>query len=128
VVYLATSTDGSTWNYVIETSTNATKANVSAGETVELEYELDETEPGTYFRIQNRPMPKNVLNYIDDITITYNPGEELPEDDPIVNGIEQVTAMPKVGGNNQMYNLSGQKVNSSYRGIVIINGKKVINR
>lgn len=36
--------------------------------------------------------------------------------------------MPKVDGNNQMYNLSGQKVNSSYRGIVIINGKKVINR
>ena len=95
---------------------------------MELVYQLDETEPGTFFRIQNKPTTKNVLNYIDDIAITYNPGEELPEDDPIVNGIEQVTAMPKVDGNNQMYNLSGQKVNSSYRGIVIINGKKVINR
>lgn len=127
VVYLATSTDGCTWNYAIETSTNATKVNVSAGKTVELEYELDETEPGTYFRIQNRPMPKNVLNYIDDITVVYNPGEELPEDNP-GTGIQQIYATGAVDNKaSQMYNLSGQKVNPSYRGIVIINGKKVIN-
>ena len=127
-VYFATSTDGSTWTNKKELNADALKVSISAGSSVELVYQLDETEPGTFFRIQNKPTTKNVLNYIDDITITYNPGEELPEDDPIVNGIEQVTAMPKVDCNNQMYNLSGQKVNSSYRGIVIINGKKVINR
>ena len=125
-VYFATSTDGTTWTNQKEATSDAQKVSVSAGNTVELTYELNETEPGTYFRIQNKPTTRNVLNYIDDITVVYNPGEELPEDQP--SGIVTITASPEINGTQQMYNLSGQKVDSSYRGIVIINGKKVINR
>ena len=123
-VYFATSTDGTTWTNQKEATSDAQKVSVSAGNTVELTYELNETEPGTYFRIQNKPTTRNVLNYIDDITVVYNPGEELPEDQP--SGIVTITASPEINGTQQMYNLSGQKVDSSYRGIVIINGKKVI--
>ena len=127
-VYFATSTDGgSTWVNKKEASANSTKVNVSGNSNVELKYVLDETEPGTLFRIQNKPMTSNIENYIDDITVVYNPGEELPEDDPVTDGIQTVTASPAVDGKQQMYNLSGQKVTPSYRGIVIINGKKVIN-
>lgn len=127
-VYFATSSDGgTTWNNQKEASANATKVNVSGNSNVELKYVLDETEPGTLFRIQNKPMTSNIENYIDDITVVYNPGEELPEDNP-GTGIQQIYATGAVDNKaSQMYNLSGQKVNPSYRGIVIINGKKVIN-
>ncbi len=69
-----------------------------------------------------------------ELQLKFTPGNRMFLDEVVVqkveevDGIESVFAMPKVDGNNQMYNLSGQKVNSSYRGIVIINGKKVINR
>ena len=38
--------------------------------------------------------------------------------------IRTVTQTPKADGN--IYNLSGQKVDANYRGIVIINGKKIL--
>lgn len=127
-LYFATSSDGTTWTNKKEATAGNTKVTVAGGSTVELTYELGETEPGTFFRIQNKPMTSNVENYIDDITVVYNPGEELPEDDPSTD-IQQINANSAVDNKDtQMYNLSGQKVNSSYRGIVIINGKKVINR
>jgi serpin B len=44
----------------------------------------------------------------------------------IRTGIVGTKAEPKSAGNNQIYNLSGQKVNASYKGIVIQNGKKYI--
>ncbi|MCD7713441.1 MAG: hypothetical protein LUI08_00690 [Prevotella sp.] len=42
-------------------------------------------------------------------------------------GIHAVEAAT-VAGNGAMYNLSGQKVTESYRGIVIVDGKKVLNK
>ena len=44
----------------------------------------------------------------------------------IRTGIVATKAEPKLAGNNQIYNLAGQKVNASYKGIVIQNGKKYI--
>ena len=44
----------------------------------------------------------------------------------IRTGIVATKAEPKPAANNQIYNLSGQKVNASYKGIVIHNGKKFI--
>jgi hypothetical protein len=46
-------------------------------------------------------------------------------DEAITSIDETVTVNTKVN-NGVMYNLSGQKVNKSYKGIVIINGKKVV--
>ena len=44
----------------------------------------------------------------------------------IRTGIVATKAEPKSAANNQIYNLAGQKVNASYKGIVIQNGKKYI--
>ena len=44
----------------------------------------------------------------------------------IRTGIVATKAESKPAANNQIYNLSGQKVNASYKGIVIQNGKKYI--
>lgn len=43
------------------------------------------------------------------------------------DGIENVTAVPVVDNVN-CYNLSGQRVSDNYRGIVIKNGKKMLNK
>ena len=42
----------------------------------------------------------------------------------IRSGIVATKAEPEPSANNQLYNLAGQKVNASYKGIVIQNGKK----
>ena len=44
-----------------------------------------------------------------------------------VGGIKNVNAA-KVNNNNARYNLAGQKVDASYKGIVIQNGKKFIQK
>ena len=41
-------------------------------------------------------------------------------------GISAITAVQQA--NDTMYNLSGQKVDKSYKGIVILNGKKMVNK
>lgn len=43
-------------------------------------------------------------------------------------GIQQTIAPAKVVENNVIYNLAGQKVNENYKGIVIKNGKKYIQK
>lgn len=43
-------------------------------------------------------------------------------------GIQQTIAPAKVVENNVIYNLAGQRVNESYKGIVIKNGKKFIQK
>ena len=48
--------------------------------------------------------------------------------DVIPSGIQQTIAPAKVIENNVIYNLAGQKVNESYKGIVIKNGKKFIQK
>lgn len=44
----------------------------------------------------------------------------------IITGVESVNTTPNIKKDNTIYNLSGQKVNSSYKGIVIKNGKKYL--
>jgi len=44
------------------------------------------------------------------------------------SGIQQTIAPAKVIENNVIYNLAGQRVNESYKGIVIKNGKKYIQK
>jgi len=44
------------------------------------------------------------------------------------SGIQQTIAPAKVVENNVIYNLAGQRVNESYKGIVIKNGKKYIQK
>jgi hypothetical protein len=45
-----------------------------------------------------------------------------------VTGIDQVTNNDQRPENNKIYNLQGQRVSDSYRGIVIKNGRKYINK
>ena len=43
-------------------------------------------------------------------------------------GISSVTTSETINADGKMYNLSGQQVNESYKGVVIMNGKKYFNK
>lgn len=43
-------------------------------------------------------------------------------------GISSVTTSETINADGKMYNMSGQQVNESYKGIVIMNGKKYFNK
>ena len=47
---------------------------------------------------------------------------------PLPTGIQNIKAATKTIENNVIYNLAGQKVNENYKGIVIKNGKKFIQK
>ena len=49
-------------------------------------------------------------------------------DTDVVLGIEPVVEEHSTGNDGQMYNLSGLRVDDSYRGIVIQNGKKILKK
>lgn len=46
----------------------------------------------------------------------------------ITSGVEKVVAAPKFDVNAPIYNLAGQKVNKEYKGVVIQNGKKFLQK
>lgn len=46
----------------------------------------------------------------------------------VADGIETVTTTTSITGSSSVYNLSGQRVGNDYKGIVIINGKKILNK
>lgn len=65
-------------------------------------------------------------------TVTFtNTGEQLCYV-LVVNVIDEATGIENVEvvtpANNAIYNLSGQKVDASYKGIIIVNGKKYFNK
>ena len=71
------------------------------------------------------PYDYTVAPYSDVPTVVKeNAGATLFTNDPA--GIQGVIIDAKHEGNHPIYNLSGQRVGSSYKGIVIVNGKKYI--
>ena len=57
----------------------------------------------------------------------YNTSFEIcPIEDGVVTGINEVTTASEENG--AMYNVAGQRVDSAYKGIVIMNGKKMIQK
>jgi len=65
----------------------------------------------------------SLWGYFSDVVIYKN---EKPVIEPA--GIESLTPDPSPKGEESRYNLRGQKVDSSYKGIVIQNGKKYLRR
>ena len=67
-----------------------------------------------------------VFSKADDVTIATEDGVEIYKGggETAIQGAKVVT----VAGNSAIYNLAGQKVNASYKGIVIKDGKKYIQK
>jgi hypothetical protein len=58
--------------------------------------------------------------YIDDINVSLT---KAPSTD-----IKQIANSQKLTANGQTYNLAGQRVDANFKGIVIKNGRKIINK
>lgn len=66
--------------------------------------------------------------YIDDLRI-YNyamTADEVRQDMTVTDGIHHVVSQPESDHDMPSFNLEGQRVGDSYRGIVIFNGKKIV--
>ena len=60
------------------------------------------------------------------VTITFNEeSKEVKATVTTADGIQVVKALTNVA---VIYNLAGQKVNNNYKGVVVINGKKMIQK
>ena len=60
------------------------------------------------------------------VTITFN--EDTKEVNATVEAASGITAVKAAQQNGAIYNLAGQKVDAGYKGLVIMNGKKVIQK
>lgn len=70
-------------------------------------------------------MPDGTYNYV--VTVVYDKGESVASNVftiGVVDGISSVAV--ETNDNAPAYNLAGQKVNDSFKGVVIKNGKKVV--
>ena len=77
-----------------------------------------EIPAGSKVQIQITGTSTAMVAYVDDIAITY--GNDA-------DGISEVEVATS-SGDGSRYNLSGQKVDGHYKGIVISNGKKTIEK
>lgn len=68
-------------------------------------------------------MPVNITGIVEAFKDIF---EICPIESGIVDGIVEVNVENEENG--MMYNISGQRVNDSYKGIVIMNGKKMIKK
>ena len=92
---------------------------------------------GYYFFVQNAQMGfcSYELTYTGELDATVQDKDELAGmgdakniENIIISGISTINATTGNTTNAQMYNLSGQKVDKSYKGIVIQNGRKFFNK
>ena len=60
------------------------------------------------------------------VTITFN--EDTKEVNATVEAASGITAVKAAQQNGAIYNVAGQKVNAGYKGLVIKNGKKYVNK
>ena len=72
----------------------------------------------TSFYISIGFFPCNCQTYVDNVKLWFQKGG-------VEDAVESISAAK---GNDVIYNIYGQKVNEDYRGIVIKNGKKYINK
>lgn len=88
---------------------------------------IDASGVGAYTLAFNLSMKGGEANklYFDNIALTVN-GETVVSNNFETTGIVDAVAKPVV--NNVIYNLAGQKVDKNYKGIVIMNGKKYIQK
>lgn len=97
---------------------------------------VDETTLADYglllLYVTAEPLPEGVtgrqceLNLVGKGYTSTNPVEVL-QGDATPNAIENVTVRP-VAADGKLYNVAGQRVDANYKGIVIQNGKKYLNK
>ncbi len=113
-VYFHTSTDGTTWT---AQPTATSYYTVSKSQSKALTFH--DIPKGTRFRIAvtTNSSKETATCYVDDIAVTFKKE---------ASGIESVKGIQTTNVHAPMYNMAGQRVADGYKGLVIMNGKKVV--
>ena len=115
-VALRAYTDGA-WR-TLKSSDGKTQVTLSRNSEESLRYS-EQLPVGTQLQVQVTGTSNAMVAYVDDIVVTYS---------NVNDGIEEMENASPSSWNKQMYSISGQKVNAGYKGVVISNGKKFINK
>jgi M6 family metalloprotease-like protein len=110
---LRTSTDGENWE-ILPTTTGRVKIQVAKNQKLKLTY--GNIPAGTYIQFVVASN-KATECYLDDVVFAFSSNE---------TGISTISA--SAADKEASYNLAGQKVGNSYRGLVISNGRKHIKK
>ena len=128
---------------VVETGTDISSTNLLKATVSETEVAASTTNKYHYFLAGNAPENVGFYNlasaatsgagkaYLETTTALSNAGTNsraawIFED--TTTGIANIDVNTKFDVNAPMYNLAGQRVSKSYKGVVIVNGKKMLNK
>lgn len=106
------STGGTTWTELGTTTTIAKNKDA--------ELSFSRIAEGSYIQFEMLATNNAATCYIDDIEVSLTKAPST--------GIKQTANSQHPTANGQTYNLSGQRVDTSYKGLVIKNGKKTFNK
>ena len=106
------STNGTNWTELGSTTTIAKNKDV--------ELSFNSIAEGSYLQFEMLASNNAAVCYIDDINVSLT---KAPSTD-----IKQIANSQKLTANGQTYNLAGQRVDANFKGIVIKNGRKIINK
>ena len=106
------STDGTTWTELGTTTAIAKKQDATLS--------FKNIAKGSYLRFEMLSTNNAAACYIDDIEVSLTKAPST--------GIEQIANSQKQTANSPTYNLAGQRVNNGYKGLIIKNGRKIINK
>ena len=105
------STDGNTWTNLSAPKEIAKNKSVS--------YSFYRIAANSYIRFAVQSSSASADCYIDDIQVSLDKG---------ANGIDEMISNKQSRNSHILYNLSGQRVSDGFKGIVIKNGKKMMNK
>ena len=105
------STDGNTWTNLSAPKEIAKNKSVS--------YSFYRIAANSYIRFAVQSTSASADCYIDDIQVSLDKG---------ANGIDEMISNKQSRNSHILYNLSGQRVSDGFKGIVIKNGKKMMNK
>ena len=106
------STNGTNWTELGSTTTIAKNKDV--------ELSFNSIAEGSYLQFEMLASNNAAVCYIDDINVSLT---KAPSTD-----IKQIANSQKLTANGQTYNLAGQRVDANFKGIVVKNGRKMINK
>ena len=114
-------------NYLVGTGNSATEVSVDANSKIYV-FANDESYGIGFYKASGTGTLAAHKAYLDLSRSSFNARDFLGFDFGEATGIANVDVNTKFDANAPMYNLAGQRVGKNYKGVVIVNGKKMLNK
>ena len=114
-------------NYLVGTGNSATEVSVDANSKIYV-FANDASYGIGFYKASGTGTLAAHKAYLDLSRSSFNAHDFLGFDFGEATGIANVDVNTKFDANAPMYNLAGQRVGKNYKGVVIVNGKKMLNK